>query len=371
MAAAARRNVARRGWPRGLYEPRPGYFVWRHPTTGETLPIGRVSLALAKAEAVAANLHVESAAPSLIERMSAAPTQRETVADVLDAMPAAKTPNTAKTWRTLDKRIREALGAIPCRSLTVQQCAEFVEAIADEEGKARTAQAARSRLVAVCARAQQKGWADSNPAEVTAQPEVTVKRGRLTLDSYRAIRARADEVSEWLGLAMDLALVTGADRVTVATMQRKQVAGGWLTYTRSKTGISLRVPLALELRAAGLRLADLVKSRTGIASAHLVHHVRPYGNAPRGSSVHPDRISHAFTDARKLAKIPDKGAPTFHEIRSLAKRLYSAQGNVDTQWLLGHADEKTARMYADPRGVEAVTVRVDPLPSNGPQVNFK
>jgi hypothetical protein len=74
--------------------------------------------------------------------------------------------------------------------------------------------------------------------------------------------------------------------------------------------------------------------------------------------VHPDRISHAFTEARKLAEIPDEGAPTFHEIRSLSKRLYDAQGNVDTKALLGHTTEQAADIYADPRGIEPIRVRI-------------
>jgi integrase len=102
----------------------------------------------------------------------------------------------------------------------------------------------------------------------------------------------------------------------------------------------------------------LVAVRTGVLSKYLVHHVNVWGNAPVGSKVHPDRISHAFTEARKLAGIPDEGAPTFHELRSLAKRLYTTQGNVDTKALLGHADERTAAIYADPRGVEPIRVRV-------------
>jgi integrase len=88
-----------------------------------------------------------------------------------------------------------------------------------------------------------------------------------------------------------------------------------------------------------------------------------WGNAPAGSRVHPDRISHAFTEARRLAGIPDvspdgKGAPTFHEIRSLAKRLYDKQGGVDTKALLGHSTDKMGALYGDPRGVEPIRVSV-------------
>lgn len=57
--------------------------------------------------------------------------------------------------------------------------------------------------------------------------------------------------------------------------------------------------------------------------------------------------------------LPDgKGAPTFHEIRSLSKRLYDEQGNVDTKALLGHRTEKMGALYADPRGVAPIRVRV-------------
>lgn len=367
MNAAARRNAARRGWPRGLYEPRPGYFVWRHPTTGQTFSIGKVSLAHAKAEANAANLHVEGAAAGLVERMEGA---GQSVADLLGKMPTAAKTNTAKSLRSLDKRITGAIGRVQCGELTTKALAELVEGI-EAEGKGRLAQAIRARLVAMCARGQQLGWLASNPAEPLRKPQATVKRGRLTLDTYLAIRAKADEVNGWLGRAMDLALVTGADRITVAGFNRKMIDGDGFEFTRVKTGIRLRVPLDLELRVAGLVLRDLVKSTTGIASAWLVHHTRSWGNAPKGARVFQDNITKAFTRARELAGMPDAGAPTFHEIRSLAKRLYEAQGNVDTRWLLGHQDERTAAKYADPRGVEAVVVRVDPLPPNEREVNSK
>ncbi len=367
MNAAARRNALRRGWPRGLYEPRPGYYVWRHPTTGETLPIGRVALAVAKAEATAANLYAEGAQPSLVERVSGG---GRTIADLAAQMPAVGAKNTLKTWRSMDKAILATLGAKRCHELTTVHCAAFLEGV-ENSGRARSAQALRSRLSAICQRGQQLGWMDENPVDPTREPTVVVKRGRLTLETFQAIRAHADGQAEWLGIAMDLALCTGADRVTVAGLSRADVHGEWLEYERSKTGIRLRVPLSLELRAAGLVLADLVRHRTGVASRLLVHHVKRWGNAPVGSKVHPDRISHAFTEARKAAGIADDKAPTFHEIRSLAKRLYEAQGNVDTRWLLGHRDERTAGLYADPRGVEAVTVKVSPLPPSEREVNSK
>jgi integrase len=321
------------------------------------MAIGRKPLAVAKAEANAANLYVQQHQPSLVDRLAGA---GRTVAQLLDQMPAPANTNTAKSQRSLDKKIRAALGSKACAMVTVLDCAELVEAEAGA-GRARQAEALRSRLIAVFKRAQAKGWADGNPAEITERPAVRVQRGRLTLEQFRAIHAVAGHVAEWLPHAMMLALVTGQDRSTVAAMERQHVADDHLTVWRSKTRATnqpVAIPLALRLDAVGVSLADLVGTRTGVVSRHLVHHVNPWGNAPAGSPVFPDRISKAFTAARALAGIPDEGAPTFHEIRSLAKRLYTAQGNVDTKALLGHATDRMAALYADPRGAEPVLVRV-------------
>jgi len=350
----ARRSIKRRDWPRGLYEPRPGYFIWRHPDTGQTFALGAIPLSHAKHQALQANAHLLASRPTLVERLTGA---LHTVDDLLAEMPAATAASTAKSRRSMDKAISQRIGSLACGKLTVADCAGVVEGL-EADGKGRWAQAVRSRLIAVCQRGQQLGWMTDNPAEVTRQPAVTVRRGRLTLETFNAIYARAGEVAEWLPRAMRLALVTGADRSTIAGMTRSMVADGLLTFQRAKTQTWLAVPLELRLECADLTLADIVAERTGVLSKHLIHHVREWGNAPAGSKVHPDRISHAFTEARKLAGIQDECAPTFHEIRSLCKRLYDAQGNVDTRALLGHATERMADLYANPRGIEPVRIRV-------------
>jgi hypothetical protein len=336
-----------------MMEPRPGYYAWRHPD-GRTFAIGRVPLSHAIAEAAAANAHLESLKPGLVERLTGAD---RTVADLLGKMDPARTPNTAKSMRSLDKIITAAIGTVPCGQLTVRQCADLIESIR-EAGKERSAQAVRSRLVSACKLGGELGWMESNPAAMTRARKVTTKRGRLTLETFRAIYAKAGEVAEWLPHAMMLALVTGADRVTITRMTRDMVADGHLTYRRSKTGAAVAVPLRLRLDAVGVTLDELVRPKTGVVSRYLVHHVNPHGNAPAGSAVFPDRVSKAFTAARKLAGLPDEGAGTFHELRSLSKRLYDQQGGVDTRALLGHKTQKMADMYADPRGIEAIRVRV-------------
>ena len=183
---AAKRNAVRRGWPRGLYE-RKGWYYFREPS-GKTWPIGRVTLAQAKAEAIAANQHLAGITPSLVERMTGS---GQTVAQLLEKMPVAEKANTAKSLRSLDKIIRGGIGGIACSALTVKHCADLLETLQD---KPRTMQAVRSRLMAVCRKGQSAGWMDSNPAEVTEAATVDVQRGRLTLESFHAIQDRKSVV---------------------------------------------------------------------------------------------------------------------------------------------------------------------------------
>jgi hypothetical protein len=360
------RDRRRRDWPTGLRESRPGYFTWRNPANGQEMTIGRVTLADAKSQANAANEYVLSQKPTLLERLTGA---AHTVGELLDAMPAAANKNTAKSWRSLDKKIRENMGDLPCSAVTVKHCADLLEKQADE-GKKRTAQALRSRMVAVFAKGMSKGWMDFNPAEPTVTESVEVKRGRLTFEMFKAILEQAPKITGWLEGAMILGVVTGLDRSTIASLRRPMIGAEYLSAQRGKTGVWIEIPLALRLEAMGLSLREaLAACESGIRSFKkpdrdfIVHHRREFGNAPLGSGVHPDNISDRFTEARKLAKIPDvlpdgKLAPTFHEIRSLAKRLYDKQGNVDTKALLGHLTDEMSELYADPRGIEPIRVKI-------------
>lgn len=354
---AARRSLRRRDFPPNLYEPRPSYYVWRHPKTRQTFALGYIPLAAAKHQALQANAHVDGLKPSLLDRLTGA---TNTVALLLGQMPVSANSNTAKSHRSLDALILAELGSVPCMDLTVADCARVIEGIR-EGGKARWAQAVRSRLISVCRRGCELGWMESNLATVTANPKVLVQRGRLTLEMFNAILARAGEVAEWLPLAMKLAIVTAQDRSTIAGMKRSMVRDGCLVVHRKKTEKHhqpVAIPLVLRLDVLGLSLADLVSTRTGVVSPYLVHHVRPWGNAPTGSPVAVDRISHAFSEARDLAGIKGENPATFHEIRSLSLRLLKAQGNVDTKALASHSQDKTHALYQDPRGVAPVRVRI-------------
>ena len=120
--------------------------------------------------------------------------------------------------------------------------------------------------------------------------------------------------------------------------------------------------MELRLDVFGLSLDDILRERSTLISPYLVHHTIGNGAAKPGDPVHVDLISDAFTEARKAAGIPDevegKTAPTFHEARSLAKRLYLKQGNVDTKQLLGHATDAMGELYENARDMEPIPVSV-------------
>lgn len=356
---AARRIAKRRNWPRGLYEVsgRPGYYYWRHPTTGKGMAIGYVPLAVAINQTLQANAFVAEQKPGLLDRLSGA---AHTVADLLREMPKPAVANTEKTLRVLDKKIVAAIGGVHCSALTTMECAKVVEPVI-KEGKLRTAQALRTRLVAMCKRGQQLGWLDHNPAEPVATVTVKTTRERLTLEAFKAIYAAAPKVSPWLQRAMMLSVLTGADRSSVASWTQSNVVGDHLVFQRSKsarTNRPIAIPLDIRLNVLGVSLRDVLAERTGVLSPYLLHHTQNHGNAPAGSPVFVDRISKTFAAARDLAGLVGENPVTFHEIRSLAARLYKEQGGVDVKTLLSHKDDKSAALYQDDRSALPVYVRV-------------
>jgi enterobacteria phage integrase len=364
----ARRNHARRDWPRGLYENPPGYFRWRHPTTGEMHTLGRIPFDHARNQAIEANAWVWQSRSSLVDKLRGS---EKTLQDLLDAVPISAGVNSGKSQRALNKIIAAELGAgTQLSQLDVRACSDALERI-KASGRERTAQAIRSRMSVLFKKAQAKGWMLHNPAAVTERPEVEVRRARLTLEQYLSIRACA---VPWLAQAMDLLLITQQDRDTVCGMRHdmvraitppgSEVEREYLVVQRAKTAKTnqpVAIPLDLRLAAVGLTLREVIARRWGVRSEYLVHHIDPHTGANPGDPVFRDTVSKDFTAARKRAGIPDalpngQLAPTYYEIKSLSKRLYKTQGDVDTRLLASHTD-KSDRLYADPRGIEPVFVK--------------
>lgn len=296
--------------------------------------------------------------------------------------------NTLRTRKSLINAAIRWFEDKPMHEIGVPDMAQLIKSYTDR-GKNRYAQALRAALIDVWKEAYQEGLLPAdhpNPAEIARRPTAKVNRARLTLDAFNIILGSSKVLAErrgvWMPNSMLLALVTGQRREDLVIAQFRKgkdwqaaweayqegrkhkihpypyIEDGFFWVIQQKTGALVKIPLSLRLEALDISVGDVIEQcRSPIASRYLLHHTQPFGNAPRGSRISIDKVSHAFADARDATDLtwPGRTPPTYHEIRSLAERLYKAQG-VDTQALLGHRHARMTEVYADPRQAEWTTV---------------
>jgi integrase len=269
--------------------------------------------------------------------------------------------NTLKTKRSNAKALLGKFGDRPIGDIGVRDFAGLFEEYI-EAGKERAAQGLRSESIEVYKTAMAEGWISDNVPEKTRTIDVQVKRARLSLDNWLKVREVARGMDAWVGLSMDLAILTAQrveDLAKIETRPRKEatawIEDGSLWVIQSKTGNRVCIPLSLRLDALSMSLRDVV-NRT--FHRHLIHH-RTHSGAMAGDPVAKQRMSKAFTQCVRASGIEweaGKTAPTFHEQRSLSIRLYNEQG-IDPQALAGHKDAATTAIYRDVRGSEWIKVK--------------
>jgi integrase len=246
---------------------------------------------------------------------------------------------------------------------------DFVRVIREyeENGQNRAALAMRTTAVEMWKDAMAEGWAPDNVPARTRAPVAVVKRSRLTLEAFRAIHQAAATLDPWIQRSMELALVSAQRREDIAAMEFRLgpdgtswIEDGELRVIQKKTGTKVIIPLDVGIDA--WNLSSVVKScRDNIVSRWLIHHQRPRTKSKPGDQVWIDTITKGFARARDLAGITGeegKAPPTYHEIRSLAIRLYTEKFGKDfAQAIAGHKDAATTEIYRDVRGDEWVSVR--------------
>lgn len=364
--AARPRSRQRRDWPAGLQESRPGYFVWFNPVTKSYVAIGRVTVAEARAQAIEANLWAtqQTGKARLIDRlMERDKTVAEWLTEWIAELEVSKkyAVNTLRSYRSQIKALSEQIGAHVLSRLSVMDCDKAIVAIEAERG-ARTAQVCRSILVSAFKRAMTKGLMESNPAEALQAVDVEVQRQRFTWDSFSKVWAALGAAPVWLRHAVALGLLTGQRREDIAELQFSDVVDGVLRVVpiKNKGKVKLAIPVDLRMDRLGISLREQIAQcrRTGVASRYMVHQTEPHGNSPVGQKIWRDTITRRFSEYVEAALGPGKNLPTFHELRSLSKRVYMEQGGVDTKALLGHTTEQTADLYGNARGAEFKLVKV-------------
>lgn len=235
------------------------------------------------------------------------------------------------------------------------------EYIAD--GQPRMAQVIRSVLIDVFKEAQHAGEVPPgyNPALATKQPRRRITRQRLNLEEWQKIFVIADSNHKYMGNAMLLALLTAQRLGDISEMKFTDIWDDHLHVIQEKTGSKLAIPLSLRLDCIGWSLRDVVaRCRDYAVSPYLVHFFRATSQSARGAQVRSNTLTTNFSKARDKAEIPleeGKTPSTFHEQRSLAERLYEAQG-VNTKELLGHKSQRQTDSYHDDRGKDWITVAI-------------
>ncbi|WP_192941421.1 MULTISPECIES: site-specific integrase [Yersinia] len=356
--------------PRNLtYRRARKSFYWRNPITGEEISLGQIARRDAIAQAIEANNYIESnfQPVALLERLQA-------------PAPTAIDPevNSVATWlkqytKLLNRRelaentmkmrilqigyINQKFGKMQINAITTKHIADFINTYVDE-GKSSMAVNLRSVLSDVFREAIADGLISSNPVEATRTPSPKVKRERLDYEAFCKIHLAALQQPKWVSLSMILALITGQRRDDVRQLKRSDVHNGKLWVIQGKTGNQIAISLSLRLGIMNTTVGEVIEQcMTNSKSEYLISSASKKSGREPGA-LNADSITKAFVKALKATDlIYEISPPSFHEIRSLASRLYEAEyGKEFAQKLLGHKSIKMTNVYLDSRKNEWVEI---------------
>jgi integrase len=371
------RNKMNAGLPDNLYRVHDKrtdktYYTYRDPRSGKRHGLGDDrETAISDAKALNAAIYASVRAAkleALANPQPKSPSMKKVVIRHLQLCETVRklSDNTMRSKKSTSKFWLASLGEdTPISSVSVRDIVEVLETYAD---RPRMAQSMRSAAIDIWKDAMQEGWVSDNIPLKSRALTVEVQRSRLTLDDFNKIHAVAlKNRDKWIVRAMELALVTAQRREDVSAMQFKhnKDATAWadeyaMCVIQGKTGNKLRIPL--DVGVNGLTVGGVIKAcRDSAVSKWIIHHSRPGTKSQPGDQVWIDTISRRFADMRDAAGVTGeegKTPPTFHEIRSLAIRLYADKfGPEFAQAIAGHKDAAMTAVYRDTRGAEWVQVK--------------
>lgn len=366
------RKAGARHLPPNLYN-KDGRYVWRHPGTGKTHPLGR-DMATAIIEATEANVAISTLAGRrrLVDRIndmedrSVSLWVERYISEILSKREIAKTTLQDNTRKL--RAFAEEHGDLQIDAVTTANIADYLREYT-LDGKYRMAQATRSVLRDLFLEAGAAGWVDRNVVELTRPISVTVCRARIDLpDVLEILRIAERDYHPWAANAILLALVTGQRRSDVLAIGPENVRDGRLWVKQQKSGVNVTMPLTLRLDAIGLTVGDVIErcSDSRTLRDHYVHHVAHKGATVPGDPLRARTVSSMFSACLELAcpgrtwvvegvSQEDVEPPSLHELRSLAGRLYKSQG-ANSQHILGHRHAATTALYLGTRQEEWVVV---------------
>ncbi|MFA0812657.1 tyrosine-type recombinase/integrase [Microbulbifer epialgicus] len=221
---------------------------------------------------------------------------------------------------------------------------------------------------------------DSNPfttavdrPRLLEKGKPTKKRQHLSLEAYRAIYEKADELGyEALQLAMGISMLTTMRRADICELRfDKHLQGDYLRKTINKSeaqrdslaashlSFNLTTHQQLGKLVSRARELSIRNFRCPYLLSHTPKQRRTGKTKEHICQVSPDRLSDMFTEVRNATGLyislpKNQTPPSFHEVRSLASDRFKRMGyNVkDVQHLMAHTDERVTQAYQAGHGID-------------------
>ncbi|WP_256852713.1 site-specific integrase [Pantoea sp. Fr+CA_20] len=344
--AARRRSSKTNDLPPNLY-CRNGYYSFRDPRTGKEYGLGR-DKRYAVTQAIDANMTIViKPVRGLVDRINNTEVHNmgewcEKYIQILERREISS--GTMAEYKSRVNAIKNTFFDSHVNSITTKDIAIFLEGYVTS-GKEARAKLLRSTLLDMFREAIAEGIVETNPVEATRNARIKIKRSRLSEDEFNAILAATNGCQPWISLSMKLALVTAQRVSDIVKMRWEQIHNERIRVEQKKTGMKLAIPLSTAV--GGMTLSDVLgECRSLYASCSTVIATRT------GGELDVKSVSRAFAKARDATGINWEGnPPSFHEIRSLAARLYEAgKGEKYAQSILGHKSAEMTERYTDARG---------------------
>uniref|UniRef100_A0A1A9WSH7 Tyr recombinase domain-containing protein n=1 Tax=Glossina brevipalpis TaxID=37001 RepID=A0A1A9WSH7_9MUSC len=323
---ARRRSHKNRDLPPNLQPRNGGYICYRDPRTGKEYGLGR-NRREAITQAIAANMAIygSSKQSPLVDSISGtqATTVNEWTTRYLEILESRKLkPKTMSEYNKYLKAVNAYLGKFAIQKVETKDIADFLYQWA-KAGKVTMANCIRALL--------------------------HIQRERITLDAWKLIRKAADTLPAWVGPCLDLALVTGQRLGDIQALRWEDIKDGRLYIKQAKTGMMLAFSETTRIDCLNLCLSDVL-NRFRTLNNSGAHIVADAGHEQFSAKT----LSAGFRKARKASGLTwERNPPPFHEIRSLAARLYTDEKGRDyAQKLLGHKSSEMTDKYRDVRGSE-------------------
>lgn len=351
--AARRRNHKTRDLPPNLYVRNDGYYSYRDPRTGKEYGLGR-DKRYAVTQAIDANMSIVPAPMAkLVDRLN--DTETVTMSEWCDRYieilsRRGVSQSSLKQYVGRVDAIRKAFSSDAVTSITTKNVAEFLESYI-LSGKITRSKLVRSTFSDLFREAIAEGLVTINPVEATRNARVVVKRSRLSADEFDAILLRAGDDQPWVTLSIKLALVTGQRVSDIVKMRWDDIQDDRLRVEQQKTGMKLAIPLSASVHE--ITLSSVIEECRKVYS-----HSATLLTTRRGEPLATRTVSQAFAKNRDATGLTWEGSPpSFHEIRSLAARLYQRdRGEKYAQNMLGHKSAEMTERYTDTRGSQWLEV---------------